>query len=352
MRRAAPDGSSTGSSDASSDISSGRDGEARPCDCFDLIVGSGDGGWLAIMLGRLGMSVSQTIRAYKEIHSAVHHASRDLSVEERAEIFEQHLKELVRTHSVGDNPDEKLRASKSKTRCQTAVLAMTAQHVAAPTVFRTYKARKHRIDDCAIWMAIRACTSNPNLFPAAQIGDQCYVSASHAGQSNPIDIAVSEAKVAYPNARIHCIVSLGSGHPGPISFSKLDANTYNDVVISIAKDAERKAEQAAHQFHSSGRKIYFRFNVEQGLQHYLHEADGLYGEAKAHAAVYCGRQDIDELMDVAVAQLLSCGCAQESKSSLNSPSSHSHAYSRLPSHAQFQYTAYFAGSSPVATRRG
>ncbi|KAH8823142.1 acyl transferase/acyl hydrolase/lysophospholipase [Flagelloscypha sp. PMI_526] len=309
MHRAAPDSER---SDTSSQTSSnGGNDEARPCDCFDLIVGSGDGGWVAIMLGRLGMSVSQAINAYKEIHSAVHHAPQKLSKQERSAIFENHLKRLVQTHSVGGNPEEKLRMSKSGVRCQTVVLAMTSQNVALPTLFRTYKARKHRVDDCPVWMAIRACTSNPHLFPAAKIGDQLYVSASHAGQSNPIDFALSEAKVAYPDAGIHCIISLGSGHPGPISFSMPDMSSYSDVAINIAKDAERKAQQAAKQFHSTDQKIYFRFNVEQGLQNSVQATSGPHGEAQAHAAVYCARHEIDELLEAAVTQLLSSNCVDE-----------------------------------------
>lgn len=38
-----------------------------PCDSFDLICGSGCGGLLAILLGRLGMSCQEAINAYKKL---------------------------------------------------------------------------------------------------------------------------------------------------------------------------------------------------------------------------------------------------------------------------------------------
>ncbi|KAH8926596.1 hypothetical protein BT69DRAFT_1198486, partial [Atractiella rhizophila] len=41
--------------------------EVRPCDVFDLICGTSTGGWIALMLGRLGMTVRQSISAYEEI---------------------------------------------------------------------------------------------------------------------------------------------------------------------------------------------------------------------------------------------------------------------------------------------
>ncbi|KAH8913514.1 hypothetical protein BT69DRAFT_1204119, partial [Atractiella rhizophila] len=39
----------------------------RRCDVFDLICGTSMGGWIALMLGRLGMTVRQSISAYEEI---------------------------------------------------------------------------------------------------------------------------------------------------------------------------------------------------------------------------------------------------------------------------------------------
>ncbi|KAH8927587.1 hypothetical protein BT69DRAFT_1213770, partial [Atractiella rhizophila] len=47
------------------------DEELRPCDVFDLICGASTGGWIALMLGRLGMTVRQCIAAYEEIRRSV-----------------------------------------------------------------------------------------------------------------------------------------------------------------------------------------------------------------------------------------------------------------------------------------
>ncbi|KAH8924970.1 hypothetical protein BT69DRAFT_1217100, partial [Atractiella rhizophila] len=38
-----------------------------PCDVFDLICGTSTGGWIALMLGRLGMIVRECISEYEQI---------------------------------------------------------------------------------------------------------------------------------------------------------------------------------------------------------------------------------------------------------------------------------------------
>ncbi|KAH8827391.1 hypothetical protein DL96DRAFT_1248682 [Flagelloscypha sp. PMI_526] len=71
MRRAAQDRPELTSGETKMDLSIP---EALPYKCFDLIVGSGDGGWIAIMLGRLQMSTSQVIETYLYIRSSIHNS--------------------------------------------------------------------------------------------------------------------------------------------------------------------------------------------------------------------------------------------------------------------------------------
>jgi patatin-like phospholipase/acyl hydrolase len=43
----------------------------KPCDCFDLIGGTSTGGLIALMLGRLRMTVDECIEAYLELMPTV-----------------------------------------------------------------------------------------------------------------------------------------------------------------------------------------------------------------------------------------------------------------------------------------
>lgn len=52
-------------------VSGDKNAIAKPCDYFDMIGGTSTGGLIAIMLGRLEMTVEECIRAYKELSQAV-----------------------------------------------------------------------------------------------------------------------------------------------------------------------------------------------------------------------------------------------------------------------------------------
>jgi len=47
------------------------DAPPKPCDYFDIITGTSTGGLIAIMLGRLGMTVNECIDAYTTLSNKV-----------------------------------------------------------------------------------------------------------------------------------------------------------------------------------------------------------------------------------------------------------------------------------------
>ncbi|KAH8823058.1 acyl transferase/acyl hydrolase/lysophospholipase, partial [Flagelloscypha sp. PMI_526] len=269
--------------------------KALPCECFDYIIGSGEGGWLALMLGRLGMSVSQAQKAYITIRHKVSNASQD----QRAATLEECLMDMVETMTISSNQDEKLQASTNRSACDTAVLAMTSAHLAAPTVFRTYSVRKNATQNCSIWSAIRACTADPKVFPPAQIGGQNYISASVADNSNPIDVALEEVKMLWPDMKLGAVVSIGSGHRGPISAESPDFTEH------LAKDPGQSWQRTVR----AGNLPYYRFNVDQGLQWLSSSKANYINTIFAHSSSYLQNPDIDEKLD----ELVSLLSAQESQ---------------------------------------
>ncbi|KAH8810434.1 hypothetical protein DL96DRAFT_1472981 [Flagelloscypha sp. PMI_526] len=274
-----------------------------PWKVFDLIVGSGDGGWVALMLGRLRMSVAHAIEEYQRIHSQIYHKGPAISAEERAILFDNLLKDLVARVSTNTDPNEPLLSPLSEMECLTVVPAMACENLAFPVLFRTYSAREFNfVQRCSVWSAMRAATNAPPLFPKYTVDGQSYVTASRFGHCNPIVTALSEMQMMFSGAEISTIVSIGSGHPGPISYSDFDPGA---TAIKLANDAEQWSYQAAKYFQTQGEKVYFRFNVDQGFQEYCSSKGEKYCVALAHTRAYCARTEVNERLNAAVSSLSS-----------------------------------------------
>ncbi|KAI0472712.1 acyl transferase/acyl hydrolase/lysophospholipase [Xylariaceae sp. FL0804] len=80
----------------------------KPCDHFDLIVGTGTGGLIAIMLGRLRLNLEQCKELYVEMTQKVFETDKTIagipyrSTLFKASMLEQAIKEAVRLHTSSD----------------------------------------------------------------------------------------------------------------------------------------------------------------------------------------------------------------------------------------------------------
>src|ERR1700761_7217475 len=146
-----------------------------------------------------------------------------------------------------------------------------------PTLFRTYDSPEYRTPDCTVWEASRATTAAPKFFEHISIGPKGsaprYIDAG-MGCNNPITQLRQEAKLAFPDQYVACIVSIGSGQASTISIpergliGRLGLHTFmpDDVVNAaqlMARDCEEKHQQTAR-FFALNPNIYFRFNVDRG----------------------------------------------------------------------------------------
>lgn len=102
-------------------------GSPKPCDYFDMICGTSTGGLIAIMLGRLEMTVEQCIEAYIVLMDVIFDPKdrawlpfrvRNGKVKPRykTEQFEQAIKQVIRNS--GAMTDDRFRGDKQST-CKT-----------------------------------------------------------------------------------------------------------------------------------------------------------------------------------------------------------------------------------------
>ena len=89
-----------------------KDQSPKPCDYFDLIAGTGTGGLIAIMLGRLRMTVEDCMRVYTEMTRRVFETDKTIAgIPYRSTLFkasklEDAIRDCVREYETNDTPNE------------------------------------------------------------------------------------------------------------------------------------------------------------------------------------------------------------------------------------------------------
>lgn len=96
---------------------------ARPCDYFDMICGTSTGGLIAIMLGRLQLSVPECIEEYQKLSTSVftkrrHRLNRKGQLQGRFdhEALEEGIKDLLRRRGLSE--DELLKDTGGNLHCK------------------------------------------------------------------------------------------------------------------------------------------------------------------------------------------------------------------------------------------
>ncbi|KAI0179279.1 FabD/lysophospholipase-like protein [Hypoxylon sp. FL1284] len=251
-----------------------RDQIPKPCDHFDLIVGTGTGGLIALMLGRLRLDLEQCKELYVRMTRMVFETDKTFagipyrSTLFKASMLEYAIKEAVRGHTVSDeegndgapsdlvsplsttsrssvprrhqsnasvvsfsarsptsqarsafrggggDPDARLYDTREN-RTKTAVTAMYKGTTKGgdPAILRSYDSRKEPSPeyDCKIWEAGRATCAIGLAFKPVKIG-QTMFHDDGAGTFNPSPYALDEATVnEWPGREVGVFVSVGTG---------------------------------------------------------------------------------------------------------------------------------------------
>ncbi|KIM34549.1 hypothetical protein M408DRAFT_97972, partial [Serendipita vermifera MAFF 305830] len=267
-----------------------------PCEYFDLIGGTSTGGIVAILLGRLRLSVEQCLDIYAELSQEVFREQRwgwglwqsrfDHRILEKFILRELAKLPSIITSTRTTNPDEQTVVTEEPVAvvtpesmmmlddhpkpCRAFVTTTPVRnaHKGVPHLFRTYRTREtYEATDCRIWEAIRATSAAPTFFDAITIGGEDYVNGG-LGCNSPVRWVYQEAKDIWRGREIGCIISLGTGMPRVLT---LQDPTFMGLRWDWIQMLERTATECdtAHQgmVRMEGlRGKYFRFNVQQGLQ--------------------------------------------------------------------------------------
>ncbi|CUA75834.1 Phospholipase A I [Rhizoctonia solani] len=308
----------------------GASGEILPCDYFDMICGTSTGGLIAIMLGKLRMSVTEAIEAYARLSGDIFSKKKWFWKEGRysARALEKAINTIVgeRVSHIqaqgGDQVGEidkyalgrstMMRGDQPETQgCKVFVCAINTMNADAEANIRTYRVTQNELDDFAIWEAARATTAAPYFFKPLETSTgngrafkAIYVDGG-VRHNNPMMQLLREVAREFPNRSASFILSLGTGQKNVIQLPragfipKLQLFKVVKLLQDIATDCEQTHQDIERNF-TTHQNIYFRFNVDQGMQGLGLEEWQRQGEIGAHTRTYTGRAETTKRLNEAV----------------------------------------------------
>lgn len=211
---------------------------------FDLICGVSTGAILSMLLGALKKDLVTCEQLYRMV-------SKNLFVSD----FWRGTSRLLLTHAYYDSSvwekilkevytEEKALIETSQQSDVPKVMAISASLTSPrikPYVFRNFNL--HPLDShgvyegsCKhkIWQSVRASTSAPGYFEDFVLENHVH---SDGGIliNNPTAIAIHEAQCIWPEERIQCVVSIGTGKYSPQVTSVLDSKSSSQPAASSLK---------------------------------------------------------------------------------------------------------------------
>ncbi|KAG8709503.1 hypothetical protein FRC11_005493 [Ceratobasidium sp. 423] len=236
-------------------------GPLKPSGWFDVIAGTGTGGFSACTLGKLGMSVDEAIGSYKRLMTAVSSSKNNVFVHGAGSYaydgaaLRESLRSIIRDSTgYGDKKmTDETPTSRSK-KCNTIVFAMRKHYLTAGTsvMFRSYRDRSNSAPDCAMWEALYATMAHPDFFKSIDITEnsvkQSFV-GGELGCSNPLAHVPAEVRDLYHGQHVSCVLSIGAGHARIINIpSSGRSRTVGEALQKMITDSERVAEETERRF--------------------------------------------------------------------------------------------------------
>ncbi|CAN9472976.1 unnamed protein product [Alternaria alternata] len=249
----------------------------KPCEVFDLIGGTSTGGLIAIMLGRLEMTVDECISAYRELIKAVFEEkdsrfglgkTGNIKAQFSSKTLESAIKGVLASRegvSEGDLLDD------GKAR---GFVCATAHETKGISRLRSYSLPGELGNQTppTICEAALATSAATRFFDPVKIGTRTFVDGA-LGANNPVvEMEDEAARIWCPDTAelkplVKCFVSIGTGNPGKAPIEEKVWNFLSKTLVDLVTETEKTANEFASRWKGHlPAKRYFRFNVQHGLK--------------------------------------------------------------------------------------
>ncbi|KAJ3537702.1 hypothetical protein NMY22_g5481 [Coprinellus aureogranulatus] len=252
----------------------------KPCEYFDMMVGTSTGGLIALMLGRLQMTIDECEKKYDEISQKVFGSKAGWVIRDESTAFAtgsylydpKNLEDAIKK-VVGDKLGDPLAPMlEENPKCKVLVMSALASKVEDANTavhLRNYKTDESVPSEALgwqIWEAARATSAAPVYFPRFEKGGLEFVDGG-LGWNNPSYELIAELPAIYgKHFTIGCLVSLGTGIPPEIKLGT-GLTSVRDF-IAIATNSEvphNQLKRSATLFPLVNEPKYWRFNMSKKM---------------------------------------------------------------------------------------
>ncbi|KAH8804084.1 hypothetical protein DL96DRAFT_739539 [Flagelloscypha sp. PMI_526] len=230
--------------------------DIRPCDMFDIIGGTGIGGFYAVLFSSLKMTIGQAIQSHLFLEERLFRSdawSRKVQ-QPCVEILNASLDELMKATKIETSLDSPFEEKQPKTKCFVCVINTIA--AANCRLIRNYRPRKGQNPQSSIRQVLHATLSNQVQLPTVLIQGERFLSALD-GNANPTPILVKELRNGFTRGtQVACLVNVGAGHPG----AQVQTNSKRaEEMAGLLRFCQLVAEDVAAQCHDLG-PFFFRLS--------------------------------------------------------------------------------------------
>uniref|UniRef100_A0A7I4YJY9 PNPLA domain-containing protein n=2 Tax=Haemonchus contortus TaxID=6289 RepID=A0A7I4YJY9_HAECO len=254
------------------------------CELFDHVVGVSTGSIISSLLIGKGYSVEECREVYVDVSKKLFSQSRLTGVSGvvlNHSYYDTKKWMKILKETIGEDLTI-IETSKAVVPRLSIVAAIVNSPVLQPYIFRNYEAPAGRDSHYRgstgqyLWKAIQASAAAPLYFEEVKV-DQYLLQDGGVIANNPTAIGVHEAKLLWPEERLHCVVSIGNGRSvcdleqeqsmTPSALSSLQK--FNRIV-----DSATNTEVVHMCMHDLlDQNVYFRLNPYMSFPYGLDEID-------------------------------------------------------------------------------
>ncbi|KAH8797107.1 hypothetical protein DL96DRAFT_1788832 [Flagelloscypha sp. PMI_526] len=266
--------------------------DVRPIDMFDIIGGTGIGGFYAVLFVRLKMSIGQAIQSHCIFERVFQSDAWKNKIQQACiENLNVVLDEIVNTLGIETSLDSPFAEKNPQAKCFVCVVNPAA--ATSCRLLRNYRSRTDQGPRCTIRQVLHATLSNHVHLPAVGIQEEHFVSALN-GNANPTHMLVKELGNAYARGtQVACLVNIGAGELGVQNLTNQESA---EELAGLLRSCQLVADDVGAHCRDLG-AFFFRFSVPSGRGHESHSSESIISRLKGLTMGYLSLDEISTRVD-------------------------------------------------------